>query len=245
MPAKQVEVGQQYGRLTIGRFECRKVGGKSRRFAVCVCDCGTDGVIRRADGMLRDGVPSCGCYKREQSRERAIANSMALRTHGLTGTEVHRAWTDMISRCYRPKQKAYQHYGAKGIRACAAIRSSPQALKDLIGEAEGDCRSLDRFPNGKGNYTCGRCEECLENGWALNVRWATWKEQCLNRPTWNVYLEAFGLRMTRSQWQELTGMDSRMVHLRTKRGWTLERALTTPDSKGNCYRPERANVGGF
>jgi hypothetical protein len=36
--------------------------------------------------------------------------------------------------------------------------------------------SLGRFGD-VGNYSCGQCEQCKQNGWDLNCAWQTQKEQ--------------------------------------------------------------------
>src|SRR5574343_1251908 len=51
-------VGRSFNRLTI-----RAVwkGEKRRWFCRCDCDCGTQDVVKRLDGVLDGHVPSCGC----------------------------------------------------------------------------------------------------------------------------------------------------------------------------------------
>jgi hypothetical protein len=133
-------------------------------------------------------------------------------------------------------------YGAKGILICKSLRSDPRNLKRLIGVRPSKGHSIDRFPTHNGNYTCGKCDECVRNGWEKNIRWATAKEQGLNKGSFNVWIEAFGKRMTKSQWVEVSGLRESTLHNRLKRGWTVEEALTTPDKKGNYYRPDESPV---
>lgn len=40
--------------------------------------------------------------------------------------------------------------------------------------------SIDRIDN-NGHYSCGKCDECIKNGWKKNCRWATQREQNLNK----------------------------------------------------------------
>ena len=60
--------------------------------------------------------------------------------------------------------------------------------------------SIDRINNNM-HYSCGHCEECLENGWAANCRWATAKENSNNKRS-NHPVTAFGETKTISQWVE-------------------------------------------
>lgn len=36
--------------------------------------------------------------------------------HGMSRTKIYKCWTDMVSRCVKANTKAYQRYGAKGIK---------------------------------------------------------------------------------------------------------------------------------
>lgn len=65
-----------------------------------------------------------------------------------------------------------------------------------------------------------------------NVRWATYKQQGENRRD-NHNLEAFGKRMHISDWAQHTGICHATIGDRLKRGWPVERALTTPVRKAS------------
>jgi len=145
----------------------------------------------------------------------------------------------MMTRCENEKATAYEAYGGKGVRVCEGLRETPENLVKLIGPRTKELSSLDRFPVHNGNYACGQCEECQQNEWEKNVRWATRKDQSNNRGSTNVYLTAFGKTLTRSQWQDLSGIDEWRIHRRINElGWSVEKALTTPNKKGHCYKPE-------
>jgi len=38
--------------------------------------------------------------------------------HGMSNTPEHRAWNNMIQRCYNPNIKDYPNYGGRGIKVC-------------------------------------------------------------------------------------------------------------------------------
>lgn len=80
--------------------------------------------------------------------------------------------------------------------------------------------TLDRLDGTKG-YEPGNC------------RWATRREQQRNLRS-NVKLTYQGKILCIAEWAELYGMSPRCLHQRLRRGWTLERALTT-GKMGNKY----------
>lgn len=57
------EIGKKYGRMTILEIIPKKGG----YFARCMCDCGTEKIVRKAN--LKSGkTKSCGCLKKEVNR---------------------------------------------------------------------------------------------------------------------------------------------------------------------------------
>lgn len=52
--------------------------------------------------------------------------------HGLTGTPEHKAWCDLIARCYSPGNQDYKTWGAKGVTVSDRWRYSfPKFLEDM------------------------------------------------------------------------------------------------------------------
>ena len=97
--------------------------------------------------------------------------------HGMTGTIEHDTWRAMKARC---TQKRYKSYKAKGIIVCSGWRKSFLSFYQDLGSRPNELLSLDRIDN-DGNYSCGHCEECIENNWPMNCRWATKRTQSQNR----------------------------------------------------------------
>lgn len=122
----------------------------------------------------------------------------------------------MMARCYRPDSNGYSNYGGRGISVCDRWHDFANFHADM-GDRVTSGYSLDRLNNQLG-YEPGNC------------RWATIREQADNKRT-NVYVEAFGRRMTVSAWARERGMRISTLYNRlfcVKRPMTPEEALTLP-----------------
>lgn len=172
----------------------------------CRCDCGNESVVFAQ--TLREGHSrSCGCLQRELSSERAS-------THALSGTSFYNRWCAIIGRCYNPNNTKFHRYGKRGIRMCEFIRTSPANLLLLIGPKPAAGMSIGR-PDNDGHYSCGKCAECLQREWPLNVRWETATQQARNRRT-SSSLSINGETKTIAEWAELSGLKSGTIWFRVK-----------------------------
>lgn len=153
-------------------------------------------------------------------------------THGRTKSSEYGTWSTMKSRCFNANVRGFRHYGGRGITVCPRWRESFEAfLEDMGPRPPG--HSIDR-KNNDGNYSCGKCEECVANGWPPNCRWATASTQRINsRPRarglfrrGTRLLEHNGKAMTLAAWASVAGIDRGTLHRRLSLGAPIEAALT-------------------
>jgi len=140
-----------------------KRGPRGESFWWCQCACGelTNVNSRRLESGK---TKSCGCrlkeIRRRFSQERKKYN-------GTFDTRTYRSWHRMKKRCFDKKDKDYPKYGGKGITVCARWIEYENFVEDMGFRPQG--KTLDRI-NNDGNYD------------PVNCRWATARQQVLNRP---------------------------------------------------------------
>ena len=119
----------------------------------------------------------------------------------------------MIQRCCQPKQNCYTEYGGHGIKVCDRWKSFENFLTDMGERPAG--MTLDRFPDGKGNYELGNC------------RWATPLQQTVNTSR-TIKLTAFGETRTVREWSSIVGIKGLTIRYRLRKGIKPEVALSHP-----------------
>ncbi len=159
-------------------------------------------------------------------------------THGLSingrHSRTYSAWANMVNRCCNPRAKDFKHYGAKGIHICKGLRSDALGIKEAIGVPRHK-QTLNRI-NNNGNYSCGKCIECINRMWPLNIEWTTWKHQSRNRGDFNVRLTLNGETHCISEWSEILGIRAGTIRRRIERGWTEHSAILSTDMSTNSYK---------
>lgn len=200
--------GQRFGRFSVGDY-AGKIGNHGAFW--CTCDCGNV-VAVRSYTLLNGDSQSCGCHKKERSREANIS-------HGLSDSDEYKILRGMLNRCYNKRVKAYPIYGGRGISVCDRWRfgengkSGVECFIEDMGKRPSKKHTVDRYPNPNGNYE------------PKNVRWATMKEQGFNKTT-TTFLELDGKRMTIPEWSEVTGISTQRLYKRIGLGWSDEKILT-------------------
>ena len=123
-----------------------------------LCDCGTY-IVTTTYNVTSGRTASCGCLRRETVTAKNT-------THGLTNTPTWYSWVAMKRRCNDTTMANASSYSLKGITYDPKWESFENFLFDMGERPEGT--TLDRKENGKGYYK-------------ENCRWATSREQWLNR----------------------------------------------------------------
>ncbi len=98
------------------------------------------------------------------------------------GNRAYKSWQSAVQRCHNKNDSNYPSYGAKGIIVCDEWRSSFDAFYAYMGKRP-EGKTLDRYPDRNGNYEPGNC------------RWATAKEQAINRDR-SIWIDWEGERLT-------------------------------------------------
>jgi hypothetical protein len=194
--------GTKRNQLTIVRQDGVVTDGKAtrRRMLLVLCDCGTETRVR-SQAFFSDKVRSCGCL-------------VSKPTHGLTHHRLYSCWLSMVRRCTVPAHPQYPNYGARGIAVCQRWLESPAGFIADMEPSYQEGLTIERIDN-NGNYEPGNCR------WAPNV------EQQRNRRN-NFNLTFNGKTKTISEWSRIAGLDRSSIKDRLDRGWSIERALTTP-----------------
>jgi hypothetical protein len=207
LPPKQDLSGQRFGYWTVLEWDALATCGK--RYWICRCDCGQIRSIV-ANTLFSGKSRSCGCSHYTRGR--------------LSGTPEYNIWRAMINRCYRSTTNHFNHYGGRGICVCERYRNSFRAFLDDLGDRPRPGLSLDRI-NTLGNYSCGKCEQCQQNHWPCNIRWATSEQQVRNYAS-NLWFTHNGTTMILKDWAAHVGIKYSTLYKRVKDGWEFSRAIS-------------------
>lgn len=164
---------------------------------ICKCVCGN--IVKVRSGDLLNGHSKCciNCRKK---------------THGDTGTKLHRAWKDIKARCNNPNYKSYIRYGGRGIKVCNEWEISYDRFKEWsLKNGFSESLTIDRI-NNNGNYEPSNC------------RWTTWSVQNKNK-NFKIY-NVNGVSKTLKEWSEYYNIPYTTLYQRIRfQNQSIERAL--------------------
>jgi hypothetical protein len=201
---KQILPQDKFGNWTV--LGKGRAAGKHRLVRV-QCDCGTVREIQRAS-LINGRSKSCGCLFSEKI-------SLVNTKHGMTNTSTYRSWQSMNKRCTNKNDPMYYLYGGSGVSVCDEWYSFEQFYADM-GKRPKGC-SLDRIDGSKG-YSADNC------------RWATPREQALNRSTTKHDSISYnGKTQALTEWADELGVKASVLYARIVRmKWSVEKAFTQP-----------------
>lgn len=142
------------------------------------------------------------------------------RTHNMRYTKFYLIWKGINGRCYCKSNKAYSHYGGKGITSSwknSFLKFKEEMYGDFLihvskyGEKN---TSIDRVDNSKG-YSKENC------------RWATIKEQARNKKN-TMYIEYNGKTVSVRELSEIKGIKYETLRRRILNNWGEERLFIQP-----------------
>lgn len=211
-------MGKIYNLINI-RFDklivIKKIGTVNGRIQwECICDCGNYSHPTTND-LISGNSRSCGCGQR-------IAAAKVCKdrgTHFMIGTRLYNIWHCMRQRCRYEKTINYSSYGGRGITVCSDWDSFESFRDWALANGYKSTLTIDRI-DVNGNYEPSNC------------RWATYKEQSINKRK-TITLTYNNDTKTLCEWSQLLNIGYTTLSNRIKVGWPIEIALTLPPNHGN------------
>lgn len=210
MPKFQDLSGQKFNYLKVIEHAGRNHIGK--HMYLCKCDCGKT-VIVRGEDIKSGNTKSCGCMRRQMTIDKNFK-------HGFAHTPMYNVWSEIKERCLNPNNKSYKNYGGRGIVMCEEWLDYMNFHRDMVSTYR-EGLTIERVGNDKG-YSKSNCI------WAdINVQ--------ANNKRKNHFIEYAGERLTISQMARKHNMKPYIVQKRIYKGWSVEKALTTPVDNALTY----------
>ncbi len=153
-------------------------------------------------------------FRNRRGRNLNEATGRFEKTHGYTGTQIHKKWRSLFDRCYLTTAENYERYGGRGIYVCERWHDFENFLADM-GEPPSPDAQIDRIDT-NGPYSPDNC------------RWVSCKENNRNRRSTH-WLTFNGETLSLAEWAERSGIKPATLQRRlAKCGYSVERALTEP-----------------
>ena len=142
-----------------------------------------------------------------------------MRTYNLE-QQLRSRWQSMKRRVNDIKGPRYEFYGGKGIEISKGWKDFENFKEDMM-----DSFILHSNKFGLKDTTLDRIDSTGDYK-KDNCKWSTKKEQNRNRSC-NTILSFNGKQKLICEWAELLGVKDRLITMRLKRGWSIDRALST------------------
>lgn len=211
-------INKRFGSLLIR--EVYRSNCKSKMLkAKCDCDCGN--VMSTTVYLIRKlRISKCMTC--------AILEGQKKNNRNKSKNKLYPTWCAIINRCENKNYPYYKYYGARGITICKEWRDDFRIFLKDMGEKPTPKHSIDRI-DVNGNYEPSNC------------RWATSHEQMTNT-TRAILIDINGQSKSAYEWQDISGIPSRIILVRYKKfGWRGEKLLTPVGlKKGNKYLNNRS-----
>lgn len=156
-------------------------------------------------------------------------SNKGLRHHGFSRSKTYQSWLNMKKRCNLPSNKAYKHYGGRGIAVCERWNKFENFLADMGERPDG--MTLDRYPDNDGNYEPSNC------------RWATSSQQHRNTRVCH-YITVNGVTKSSAEWEETSAVGRGCVIRRIARGMSPEDAIALPPRPGKRISSRISTLAG-
>lgn len=185
------------------RFGSLKVTGLSRVDKTgthwsCLCDCGRNVIVRGSHLTSGHSEACMWCRKK---------------THGMSRTRLYKVWSDMKHRCQNENDARFKNYGGRGISVCKEWDSFESFMSFSKSNGYSDNLEIDRIDN-DGDYCPSNC------------RFITKRENTSRAKS--KYITYGGKTLSMRGWSLLIGGGDTIVQQRIRRGWSHEKAITTP-----------------
>lgn len=200
-------IGQKFSRFTILDVFIKN----KHSVAHVVCDCGNEKNVLVAS-LVSGNTKSCGCLNSELIK--ALEGN---KKHGLSYHPLHAIWDGLKSRCFNPNRKSYKNYGGRGVTVCDEWKNDFMAFYNWA-ITNGWQQGLQIDKDILGNGLLYSPETCC---------WVTQKKNA-NNTRRNHYLLYEGETMTLAEFSEKIKISPKLVSLRFRRGWSMDRIIATP-----------------
>lgn len=208
-------VGKKFNKLTIVKRVNNDKHGNS--CWLCKCDCGNTTIVP-ANELKRDGVKSCGCFRKQFAKQRASAIKLH-KKHGKQQTRLYNIWAGMKQRCYYRYSIGYKNYGGRGITICDEwLNSFENFYIWAIQNGYKDNLTIDRI-NVNDNYQPSNCQ------WVDNL------EQQNNRRN-NIKIFYSNKTQSLSDWARELKIPYHILYYNTKKGYSLQQIIDKLNRKG-------------